>query len=127
MPKIRKKTLARIVPSIILAVPALGKIEGLEGVSELLEGLGLENSQDTYMGLFELSGAALILFRKLAAIGSVICSLILGGAVSGHINVLGFEGEMGVLFAFAMLGFCLSTYVAWELRKEIPIAGKIFR
>ena len=101
------------------------KIFDVAAVQSLVSGLGFESNEEFLIGALEVSGAGMLMVRKFASVGAVIACFIFSGAVGAHVTVLGFEGEMGLLFSAAMLGLAFSSYLAWSLRKELPVFGRM--
>ena len=126
MRKFKKEILIRAFPALLVVFPALGDVMSSQEVMTARNWFGLENDAALALTLGQILGGGMLFFRKLAAAGALFCAFVLGGAIPAHLFDLGFEGEMGILFAISMLGLLVSSWIAFSLRDEIPVIGRFF-
>lgn len=126
MKKIKKEVLARALPALLVVCPALGDLVSSQEIVTARNWFGLESDAAFLLAVTQVVGGGMLFFRKLAAIGALFCAFVLGGAIPAHLFDLGFQGEMGVLFTVSMVGFLISTWIAFSLRKEVPVVGRFF-
>jgi hypothetical protein len=75
------------IPALFLAFDATIKLAGLEPVSEAFLRLGMSPGLATAIGVLELACLALYLLPRTAALGAVLLTGYLGGAVALHVRV----------------------------------------
>lgn len=75
------------IPALFLAFDASIKLADLKPVSESFLRLGMSPSLATTIGLIELTCLALYLLPRTAALGAVLLTGFLGGAISLHVRL----------------------------------------
>lgn len=120
--KLNKKEISKIISALLLIFPGLSKIEGLNEYLPFL--LNLDSSSSFGLGAVEISAGLMFFYKKLAAIASLAGVLLFSGGVLAHINQLGFQDEMAMLFSMSVLGLLCSLVVLWNLKNELPIIGR---
>ena len=126
MKKIKKEILARAFPALLVVFPALGELLGSQEILTARSWLGVESDTSLILVLGQILGGSMLFFRKMAAVGALFCAITLSGAFPVHFFDLGFEGEMGFLFGLSLVGFLISSWIAFSFRKELPIIGRFF-
>jgi hypothetical protein len=90
--------------------------------------LGIEPWGRIGSGLAELIAALLLLHPKHVALGGILASGIMVGAVLSHLAILGIEVQHdgGLLFGLACTVLLGGTFLTWRKRHSIPILGELF-
>jgi len=123
---IKKELVMKAVPALLVIFPALGDLIASQEVVTAKNLLGLESNTAVFLAIGQVLGGGMLFYRRLAAIGALFCAIVLSGAIPAHFLDLGFEDEMGLLFAVSFIGFLISSWLALTLRKELPFLGRFF-
>jgi len=114
-----------IVASIILStVPA--KLTGHEASVALFQSIDLEPIGRYVIGSIELIACILLLYKNSVAYGAALTAGLMAGATIGHATKIGYEGQMGMMAALALVSLILSFSILYLRRRELPIVGRMF-
>ena len=93
----------------------------------IFETLGVEPYGRFASGIFELIAVVLLVIPGQEALGALLGSGIMAGAIGSHLVVLGIEVESdgGLLFVLALVTFVCCTTVLFVRREQLPIIGKL--
>ncbi len=120
--KFSKKEISKIISALLLIFPGLSKIEGVNEYLPFL--LNFDSSSSFGLGAVEISAGLMLFYKKLAVIAAGAGVLLFSGGVLAHINQLGFQDEMAMLFSISVIGLISSLVVFWNLKKELPVIGR---
>lgn len=113
--------IVKILAAIILLQTLFYKFTGAPESVFIFETLGLEPYGRIGLGVIELITAILILVPRTTAIGAILGTGILFGAVFSHIFVLGIEvqNDGGGLFALAVIALVCCLILLFAKKSEI--------
>lgn len=116
---------ARLVAAAILAQTLFFKFSGAPEAVHIFETLGVEPWGRIALGVVELVTAILLLVPATRAVGSLVASGLMLGAIGSHLGPLGIEvqGDGGMLFALAVVTLVCSAYATVVYRRELPLIG----
>ena len=79
-------------------------------------------------GVVELVASLLLLVPATSALGALVATGVLSGAILSHLTVLGIEvkGDGGLLFGLALAVFACSAIVLIIRRAQLPVVGHYF-
>lgn len=117
------------IAAAVLAQTLFFKFSGAAESRFIFETLGVEPWGRIGSGVVELVAVLLLLSGKQAALGALLATGTILGAIGAHLTKLGIEvqGDGGLLFALALLTLVASSLVLWIRREELPCRGTIFR
>lgn len=113
--------IVKILAAIILLQTLFYKFTGAPESVFIFETLGLEPYGRIGLGVIELITAILILIPRTTAIGAILGTGILFGAIFSHIFVLGIEvqNDGGGLFALAVIALACCIILLMAKKSEI--------
>jgi Kef-type K+ transport system membrane component KefB len=126
---------ARIVSWIcqLLAAGILGqtlffKFTGAAESVYIFATLGAEPWGRIGSGLLELVAVGLLLYPKTPALGAVLTTGLMTGAIMAHLTRLGIEvqGDGGLLFTLGIATLICAIVVLFIRRRELPLIGTRF-
>lgn len=119
---------AQIIAAIILLQTLYFKFTGAEESVYIFSKLGVEPYGRIGSGVIELVAGVMLLIPATAGVGALIAMGVMAGAIGSHLTFLGIEimNDGGQLFAYAVIVFLCSAFVAFQRRHEIPVLKKLF-
>jgi DoxX-like family len=113
--------LLRLVAAGILLQTLFFKFTGAEESVFIFSQLGVEPWGRVFSGIVELFAAGLLLYQPTAAIGAIVASNVMIGAVLSHIFFLGIEvqADGGLLFGLACTVLMSSLVIVVLLKKDL--------
>jgi hypothetical protein len=118
--------IAQLAAAVILGQTLFFKFSGAPESVQIFEQLGAEPWGRIGSGVMELVAVVLLLTPRLAALGGLLASGLMVGAIGSHLTRLGIEvaGDGGTLFAMAWVVLISGTAVAYLRRGQLPISGR---
>ena len=115
--------LPRLLAAAILAMAAYQKLVGAPVEMALFTELGMEPTGRLLIGVIEAS-CALLLLSPYSAVGAVLSSAVMTGALIAHATKIGFtiDGDPSIMAAWAVVMTC-SLLVVYVRRSELPLIG----
>jgi NADH dehydrogenase len=116
----------RLVAAAILFQTLFFKFTGAPESVYIFSTLHMEPWGRFGSGVAELVAGVLLLLPATVILGAMLSAAVIGGAILGHLTVLGIEveGDGGLLFGLAVVVFLASLAIAWLRRAEIPFVGE---
>ena len=110
----------------ILAQALFFKFTGAPEAVHIFTTLGAEPFGRYALGIVELLTAIALLVPASRAVGALVASGLMVGAIGSHLGPLGIDvqGDGGTLFALAIVTLCCSTIALVIHRRELPLIGK---
>jgi hypothetical protein len=114
----------RLVCAAIMAFVAYLKLTGNAGDIALFTQLGMEPTGRILIGVIE-GICALLLVSPYAAVGGVLTSAVMVGAVIAHATKIGFivNDDGGLHIILLLVVIVCSLTVAYVRRRELPLIG----
>lgn len=111
----------RIIAALIMLQTLYFKFSGAEESIYIFSKLGMEPWGRIGTGVFELVASVLILFPKTTAIGALLATGLMGGAIFFHLTKLGIsiKDDGGQLFIYAVIVFVSSIGLLFVQRHDI--------
>ncbi len=102
---------------------AFNKLAGAPAAIALFRRLGMEPTGRLVVGVIE-AGCVLLLLSPYAAVGGVVSSAVMTGALIAHVTKIGFtiHGDPTIMLAWTVVMGC-SLLVAYVRRAELPFIG----
>jgi putative oxidoreductase len=121
--------LTRLTVAGILLQTLFFKFTGAAESVFIFETLGAEPYGRIGSGVAELIAAVLILMPRTVALGALVSTGVISGAIVSHLTILGVEimGDGGLLFALAVIVFIGSTALLAAYADALPILGPRLR
>lgn len=119
---------ARLVAAGILGQTLFFKFSGAAESRWIFETLGAEPWGRLGTGALEAAAVVLLLLPRTAALGALLATGLMAGAIGSHLTLLGVEvqGDGGLLFALACVTAVCGAGVAWRRRDELlGLAGTL--
>ncbi len=115
---------AQGIAAMLLLMAAAMKFLGDPGSVEVFMRLGMDPAGRYLIAAIELM-AAMLLLSPFAALGSVIATGVMCGAIIAHVTQLGLvvNDDGGRLFGMLVVVLVCVGYVLISRRKEIPLIG----
>lgn len=112
---------ARLVAAGILGQTLFFKFSGAAESRWIFETLGAEPWGRLGTGALEAVAVVLLLLPRTAALGALLATGLMAGAIGSHLAVLGIEvqGDGGLLFALACVTATCAGGVAWRRRGDL--------
>lgn len=107
------------IAAIILVQTLFFKFSGAQESVELFSQLGVEPYGRIGLGVVELISAILLFIPRTAVYGAILTLGLMLGAVISHLAILGIAGEMGSLFALALVTLFCALGVMYFRQKEL--------
>lgn len=119
----------QIVAALILAQTLFFKFTGAEESKFIFRTLGVEPWGRWMIGGLELVAVVLLLLPGWAAMGALLATGLMAGAIFSHVTKLGIavQGDGGLLFGLALTVFACGALVAWLRRFKLPYIGSLLR
>jgi hypothetical protein len=119
--------ICQLIAAAVLLQTLFFKFSGAEESVYIFTTLGLEPWGRIGSGVVELAAAVLLLIPATAAVGAAVAMGVMGGAIMGHLTLLGIEvqGDGGLLFALALLVFVCAATVLVLRRGQLPLVGRL--
>ncbi|MEX0331247.1 MAG: DoxX family protein [Puniceicoccaceae bacterium] len=114
----------RLVAAVILLQTLYFKFTGAPESVAIFTQLGLEPHGRIGIGIAELIASVLLLLPATVALGALLGTGLMAGALMSHLTELGFAGEMLSLSLLALLVFVCCVAVLFLHRKEVPWIGQ---
>ncbi|MEX0326797.1 MAG: DoxX family protein [Puniceicoccaceae bacterium] len=114
----------RLVAAVILLQTLYFKFTGAPESVAIFTQLGLEPHGRIGIGIAELIASILLLLPQTVALGALLGTGLMAGALMSHLTQLGFAGEMLSLSLLALLVFVCCVAALFLHRKEIPWVGQ---
>lgn len=123
------RRLPDVAAAIILGQTLWFKFTGAPESVYIFSTLGMEPVGRIGSGVAELLAAVLLIFPRTAWLGALLALGIMGGAIMGHLTLLGIEvqGDGGTLFALAWIVAICSSFVLWRDRDKLAGATRALR
>jgi hypothetical protein len=117
--------ICRIVAAAILLQTLFFKFSAAPESVYIFTKIGMEPWGRIGSGIAELIAAILLVVPGLTWLGAGFALGILGGAILGHLTVLGIEvqGDHGLLFGLAVVVVICSAVLLFIYRRTIPVIG----
>ena len=117
----------QIVAAAILLQTLFFKFTGAEESVYIFTKVGLEPWGRYASGVAELFAAVLLLFPRTTAIGGLLATSVMVGAIGCHLTKLGIvvKDDGGLLFGLALVVLACSTAVTLIHRRQIPLLGSL--
>lgn len=115
----------QLVAAAILAVTLPFKFTAAPETVALFDALGAGAVGRLGTAVLETIAVVMLLTPQFAALGGVLTVGLMGGAILGHLTVLGivWDGDAS-LFVMAVTAFVAGAAVVWLRRRELPIVGE---
>ncbi|MEX6625395.1 DoxX family protein [Tenacibaculum pacificus] len=119
--------LLKLIAAIIMLQTLFFKFTGATESIDLFTKIANEN--EAFMrigtGFFELIAAILLFIPKKTWLGAGLTIGLMGGAIMGHLTILGIEhnGDGGSLFFSAIITLIAAVILLYLNRKNIPFIG----
>jgi hypothetical protein len=112
---------ARLVAAGILGQTLFFKFSGAAESRWIFETLGVEPWGRLGTGALEAVAVVLLLLPRTAALGALLATGLMAGAIGSHLTLLGVEvqGDGGLLFALACVTAACGAGVALRRRSEV--------
>lgn len=120
----------RLTAAIILLQTLFFKFTASEESVYIFSTIGMEPWGRIGTGVMELIAAILLLIPRTTAIGALLATALMSGAVFFHFTKLGIEvkEDGGQLFAYAVIVFISSVMLLFMHRKQLKdLAGKFYQ
>lgn len=116
---------AQGIAAMLLLMAAGMKFMGDPGSVEIFTRLGMDPGGRYLIAVIELI-AAMLLLSSFAALGSVVATAVMCGAIIAHVTKLGLvvNNDGGRLIGMLVVVLVCVSYVLVSRRKEIPIVGE---
>ena len=116
----------RIVAALIMLQTLYFKFSAADESVFIFSKLGMEPWGRIGTGIFELIASVLILYPRTTALGALLATVLMGGAIWFHITKLGIsvKNDGGQLFIYALIVFVLSAILLFVYRHDIPAYTK---
>lgn len=116
---------ARVIAAGILLQTLFFKFTAAPESVYIFETLGVEPWGRIGSGVVELIAAILLLIPSTAAIGGLVASGVMLGAIGSHLTQLGIvvQDDGGTLFALAVITLVLALVTVTLHRKDLPLVG----
>lgn len=120
--------IAQLIAAVILGQSLFFKFTGAPESVAIFTALGVEPWGRLFVGAVEVVAVVLLLVPRTAALGALVTTGLMIGAIGSHLTVLGItvQGDSGTLFAMAWTVLAASMIVATLRRRELPIVGPAF-
>ncbi len=116
----------RIVPAVIIGRAAFMKLTADPSAVALFKSLDMEPGGRILIGVIELIAVVLLLSSRVSAWGGLLGLGVMCGAVIAHTTVIGFDQQLGILFAMAMVSTVACTLLLFRLRHQVPFIQSMF-
>lgn len=119
---------ARLVAAGILGQTLFFKFSGAAESRWIFETLGAEPWGRLGTGALEAVAVVLLLLPRTAALGALLATGLMAGAIGSHLTLLGIEvqGDGGLLFALACVTAACGAGVVLRRRQELlALAGRL--
>ena len=113
--------IARIIPAVILMQTLYFKFTGAPESVEIFSKLQVEPWGRIATGIVELIAGLMLLIPPTATLGAALGLVLMCGAITSHLFVIGIEsaGDRGQLFALAIIVFlCCMAVIYLEKKKS---------
>lgn len=114
----------RLVAAVILLQTLYFKFTAAPESVAIFTQLGIEPHGRIGIGIAELIASILLLLPQTVALGALLGTGLMAGALMSHLTQLGFAGEMLSLSLLALLVFVCCVAVLFLHRKEVPWVGQ---
>jgi len=116
---------AQVLAAMALLMAGVMKLAGEETSVQIFTQLGMEPTGRFLVGFIEIT-AAMLLLSPFAAIGALLSSAVMCGAIIAHATFLGLEieGDHGKHILLLSMVLVTSLFVLVSRRKELPILGE---
>ncbi len=116
---------AQGIAAVLLLMAAAMKLMGDPGSIEVFARLDMDPAGRYLIAVIELT-AAMLLLSPFAALGSVIATAVMCGAIIAHVTELGLvvNNDGGRLIGMLVVVLVCVSYVLVSRRKEIPFVGE---
>ena len=120
--------ICRIVAAVILLQTLYFKFTGAPESIYIFTKVGLEPWGRYASGVAELFAAILMLLPRTTAVGALLATGVMIGAIGSHLTQLGIvvQNDGGLLFALAVTVFACTIVIAFIHRRQIPFIGFLF-
>lgn len=120
--------ICQVTAAVILGQTLFFKFTGAPESVYIFSTLGAEPWGRIASGVLELVAVALLLHPRTPALGAVLATGLMLGAIGAHLTRLGIEvrGDGGTLFALALVVLATSLAVVAIRRRELPLLGGLF-
>lgn len=111
----------RVVAALILLQTLFFKFTGAEESVYIFSQLGMEPWGRIGTGIAELIAALLLLYPKTTAVGALLASGLMLGAIGAHLVKLGIsiKGDGGLLFIYALITLLSSVMLIIVHRNDL--------
>ncbi|HMR43340.1 MAG TPA: DoxX family protein [Saprospiraceae bacterium] len=115
--------LLRIVAAVIFLQTLFFKFAGAPESKYIFETVGMEPWGRYGSGVVELIASLLLLMPRTVWLGAILGMGVLAGAIFFHLTKLGIEvqGDGGLLFGLALVGFSCCAILLWFYRSDIRL------
>ena len=116
---------AQIVAAGILAMVMVPKFTGAQEAIDTFTTLGVEPWGRYVTASVEVVAVVLLLVPQLGlhAIGALVATALMVGALFSHASKLGFSGDAGSMAGMAIVVLIASLIVLYLRRQELPLVG----
>ncbi len=116
---------AQIVAAGILAMVMVPKFAGAQEAIDTFTTLGVEPWGRYVTAIVEVVAVVLLLVPQLGlhAIGALVATALMVGALFSHASKLGFSGDAGSMAGMAIVVLIASLIVLYLRRQELPLVG----
>jgi putative oxidoreductase len=117
--------ITRLVPAAIMGQTLPFKLTGAPETVWIFSQLGVEPWGRLTTAGFETLALLLLLRPATSGLGGLLTLGLMGGAIMGHLTVLGIEvqGDGGALFALACVSLVCAAVTTWRHRADLPLVG----
>ena len=114
-----------MIVAVILLQTLRFKFTGAPESVYIFETVGQEPWGRYGSGVVELIASILLFVPGSTAIGALLATCTMGGAIFFHLTSLGIEvmDDGGLLFSAALLVFAMSLFLLWVHRRSLPVVG----
>ena len=120
----------RLVAAVILLQTLFFKFTASEESVYIFSAIGMEPWGRIGTGAMELIAAVMLLIPRTTAIGALLATALMSGALFFHFTKLGIEvkGDGGQLFAYAVIVFISSAMLFFTHRKQLKeLASRFYQ
>lgn len=113
----------RILAALLMLQTLWFKFSGSEESVYIFSKIGIEPWGRIGTGIAELVAAALLLIPATVAIGALMGTGIMTGAILSHFFILGIEvmGDGGQLFVYALIVFTCCLILLWKYKQQLAV------
>lgn len=113
----------RILAALLMLQTLWFKFSGSEESVYIFSKIGIEPWGRIGTGIAELVAAALLLIPATVAIGALMGTGIMAGAILSHFFILGIEvmGDGGQLFVYALIVFTCCLILLWKYKQQLAV------